>query len=325
MPSLKAGAVLIVTAPQAVGGKVVIGNLTSDNTSTDGFVTAFDCTTRPTASDLNTKRGDIRSNRLLAKANDAGQICLYTNTATDLIVDLNGIASVNAFKNQRTDTRISGARLSAGSILRVSVPEAAGGKVVVGNLTSDNTAVDGFVTAFDCDTRPLASDLNTRIGDIRSNRLIAAANLNGDVCFYSDTATDLIVDVNGVASSTSLENQRTDTRPSGFGSSAPVAANGVLRVSVPAAAGGKLVVGNLTSDNTAIGGYVTGYACDQLRPGSSDLNTVRGDIRSNRYIGAASQTGEVCFYTNSGTDLVVDINGILVASAFPNLRIDTRK
>ena len=91
-------------------------------------------------------------------------------------------------------------------------------------------------------------------------------------------------------------------------------------MTIPEAVGGKVVVGNATSDNTSADGYVTGYPCDEARPVASDLNTRGGDIRSNRHIGVASQAGEVCLFTNTATDLITDFNGIGTATSFVNER-----
>ena len=42
-------------------------------------------------------------------------------------------------------------RLPAGAVLRVAVPEAIGGKTVVGQLTVDRASGVGFVTAYGCE------------------------------------------------------------------------------------------------------------------------------------------------------------------------------
>ena len=39
----------------------------------------------------------------------------------------------------------------AGWVIRVSVPDAIGGKTVIGQLTVDRAAVPGYVTAYGCD------------------------------------------------------------------------------------------------------------------------------------------------------------------------------
>ena len=84
--------------------------------------------------------------------------------------------------------------LSVGEVLRVSVPEAFGGKTVIGQLTVDRAQASGFVTAYPCegglpgkdDGDITRSDLNFdgTISPVASNRLIVEADDQGDVCFY---------------------------------------------------------------------------------------------------------------------------------------------
>ena len=118
-------------------------------------------------------------------------------------------------------------RVPAGGVLRVSVPEAIGGKTVVGQLTVDRAVGAGFVTAFGCDDgiptdadgNVSRSDLNFdgRVSPVSSNRLLVQADDNGDVCFFTQQPAALIVDVNAVTFDTgvnSFPNRRTDTRSS---------------------------------------------------------------------------------------------------------------
>ena len=105
----------------------------------------------------------------------------------------------------------------------MSIPEAIGAKTVVGQLTVDRSTTVGYVTAYGCDdlaTQPniadTRSDLNFDGGltPAASNRLIVQADADGDVCFRTTAAADMIIDVNAVAGAgiTSFPNQRTDTR-----------------------------------------------------------------------------------------------------------------
>ena len=115
-------------------------------------------------------------------------------------------------------------RVPAGGVLRVSVPEAVGGKTVVGQLTVDRVEAAGHVTAFGCDDGlptgaggvATRSDLNFDggVSPVASNRLIVQADADGDVCFSTLVAAALIVDVNGVSDVgiRSFPNRRTDTR-----------------------------------------------------------------------------------------------------------------
>jgi hypothetical protein len=353
-----AGGVLRVSVPEAIGGKTVIGQLTVDRAVGAGYVTAYGCDDGiPTDINGGVSRSDlnfdgnvspIASNRLIVQADNNGDVCFYTLNSAAMIVDVNAVTfdtGVNSFPNRRTDTRAQPDPLVAGGgVLRVSVPEAVGGKTVVGQLTVDRVTAAGFVTAYGCadglptdaDGTVNRSDLNYdgAISPVASDRLIVKADINGDVCFYTLRPAALIIDVNGVADVgiSSFPNDRTDTR----GQPDPlVAGGGVLRVSVPEAVGGKTVVGQLTVDRVTAAGFVTAFGCDDGIPTDSDGTISRSDLNydgtvspvsSNRLIVKADTNGDVCFYTLRAAALVIDINGVsdVGINSFPNQRTDTR-
>ena len=105
-------------------------------------------------------------------------------------------------------------RIPAGGVLRITVPEAVGGKTVVGQLTVDRAVGAGYVTAYGCDDgiptdtngAVNRSDLNFdgNVSPIASNRLIVQADSNGDVCFYTLSPTAMIVDINAVTFDTEI-------------------------------------------------------------------------------------------------------------------------
>ena len=115
-------------------------------------------------------------------------------------------------------------RVPGGGVLRVSVPEAVGGKTVIGQLTVDRVVGAGYVTAYGCedgiptdaDGVVSRSDLNfvASVSPVSSNRLIVKADTNGDVCFFTLSPAAVIVDINGVSDVgiSSFPNHRTDTR-----------------------------------------------------------------------------------------------------------------
>jgi hypothetical protein len=140
---------------------------------------------------------------------------------------MNGVSDVGigSFPNHRTDTRaLPNPRVPAGGVLRVSVPEAIGGKTVVGQLTVDRVLGAGYVTAYGCDDGiPIDPDGNVSRSDLNydgavsaaaSNRLIVKADDDGDVCFFTLRAAALVVDINAVSDVgiSSFPNHRTDTR-----------------------------------------------------------------------------------------------------------------
>ena len=240
---------------------------------------------------------------------------------------------------------LTNGRIPAGGVLRITVPEAVGGKTVIGQLTVDRAVGPGYVTAYGCDDGiptdtnggVSRSDLNFdgNVSPITSNRLIVQADNNGDVCFYTLSATAMIVDINAVTFDTgvnSFPNRRTDTRTH---SDALVAGGGVVRVSVPEAVGGKTVVGQLTIDRATAAGFVTAYGCADGIPTDTDGTISRSDLNydgaispvsSDRLIVKADINGDVCFYTLRPAALIVDVNGVsdVGITSFPNHRTDTR-
>lgn len=357
-PRIPGGGVLRVSVPEAIGGKTVVGQLTVDQAQGAGFVTAYGCDDGiPTNSDGTISRSDLNfdggvspvaSNRLLVQADNNGDICFYTQQPAAMIIDINAVTfdtGFNSFTNRRTDTRSTATpRLAAAATLRVTVPEAKGGKTVVGQLTVDQVQDAGFVTAYGCDDALPTntdgtvgrSDLNFdgKVSPIASNRLIVKADGDGEICFYTQRPAALIVDVNAVSDIgiSSMPNRRTDTRSS---PTPRLAIGGTMRVSVPEAMGGKTVIGQLTVDQAASAGFVTAYGCDDGMPTNGDGTVARSDLNvdgkvapvaSNRLIVKADNDGEICFYTQQPVAMIADINATSAVgiSSFPNRRIDTR-
>lgn len=235
-------------------------------------------------------------------------------------------------------------RVPAGGVVRVSVPEAFGGKTVVGQLTVARAVGEGYVTGYGCaDGLPRdgagrvdRSDLNFdgSVSPVASNRLIVQADSAGDVCFYTSRPAALVVDVNGVADDGigSFRNRRIDTRRSPI---ERVPAGGEVKVAVPEAVGGKTVVGQLTVARTSEVGFVTAYGCADGLPRDGAGRIDRSDLNfdgtvspagSNRLIVQADVDGNVCLRPSHPAALVVDVNGAseIGISSFPNRRLDTR-
>ena len=82
------------------------------------------------------------------QADADGDVCFRAFSAVDMIVDLNATTDVGirSFPNRRTDTRVGVGgtpQVPAGGVVRVAVPEAAGGKTVIGQLTVDRADATG--------------------------------------------------------------------------------------------------------------------------------------------------------------------------------------
>ncbi|HEX3087721.1 MAG TPA: hypothetical protein VHQ23_03640, partial [Ilumatobacteraceae bacterium] len=212
-------------------------------------------------------------------------LAVRSRLATGLVIA--ALASPVVLAVSSPVSALDNGRIPAGGVLRITVPEAFGGKTVVGQLTVDRVDAAGYVTAYGCDDdfpfdangNVARSDLNYdgTVSPVASNRLIVKADNNGDVCFFTLRAAAIIVDVNAVTFDTgvnSFPNRRSDTRN---GATPLVAGGGVLRVSVPEAVGGKTVVGQLTVDQVQGAGYVTAYGCDDGLP-SDPSGVTRSDV-----------------------------------------------
>ena len=73
------------------GTTAVVLNVTGVEPDADGYVTVYPCgAIRPTASNLNLRSGAISPNLVMSKIGDGGKVCIFTQSPTHLIADVNG-------------------------------------------------------------------------------------------------------------------------------------------------------------------------------------------------------------------------------------------
>jgi hypothetical protein len=132
----------------------------------------------------------------------AGELCVYTSTDTDVVVDLQALhgpsgGPTTAVDPRRlVDTRDT-TRLAAGSTLPVAIDRAADAAIV--NLTAVAPSGSGFLTLFECGTPvPTVSNLNVTAGVIVANRAIVPTGGSNEICVYSSVSTDVVVDIEAV-------------------------------------------------------------------------------------------------------------------------------
>ncbi len=197
--------------------KAVFLNITTVNTDGPGWVVAYPCgSPRPvSASNVNQIPGLIRANLAVAKVGAGGKVCLYTYSATDIVVDLMGSAPAassfvatnpeRALETRATAGQIgySGARPVAGQTVEVKVvgfgttqiPATAG--TVVLNVTIVDPANAGVLTVFPCGSPvPLASNSNLQ-GLTVASLVSVKVGEGGRVCMKTTGSTDLIADILG--------------------------------------------------------------------------------------------------------------------------------
>ncbi|MGB3733811.1 MAG: DUF4331 domain-containing protein, partial [Ilumatobacter sp.] len=322
-------------------------NITAARAGASGFVTAFPCDAdgdgtqddRPVASSLNPDPARIVSGLVSAVPDAEGNVCIYTETATDLIVDVQayipGSAVYTAIQPERLlDTR-NGTKPGAASTQTIDVSDVDGvagpdgSKAVLVNITSAQTDSDGFITAYPCDADlPNTSNLNTRTGTRRANLASVKVSADDTICVYSSDPTHIAVDIVGAFPAASaytpiVPERLVDTRNStGYTGAKPIAGQ-IIEIdvrgpgtNVPDDSG--TVVLNVTGvAPEGDPGYLTVFPCGEDVPTASNLNLQ--DL--NTAAAAVAKVGDndrVCVYTFQPAHVIVDLVGFFPGTVLPS-------
>jgi hypothetical protein len=307
----------------------VVLNVTATGTTGPGFLTVYPCgASVPDVSNVNFSAGQTIANAVTVKIGDNGGICVFTNTTTHLIVDLDGVysptgtASLTPLSPVRLlDTR-SGAKVAATTYQEVQVAGTNGvpadAAAAVMNVTAtgtDNGA--GYVTAYPCGTAtPDVSNLNFAPGETIPNAVTVKIGAGGKVCLFTSATIHLIVDLNGIYTTTAttsltpLTPQRLlDTRTVGTrltaGSTQQVSVGSVNGVPTGTVA----AVLNVTANAADRAGFATVYPCGTTPPDVSNLNFTTGETIANAVTVTLGQGGRVCVFSTATIDLIVDLDG----------------
>jgi hypothetical protein len=326
-----------------LGTKTVNLQVTAVNTAADGYVTVYACdTARPTASNFNPLAGAVTHNMVSAPLAADGSVCLYTNSASDLVADLSGYHPIGSSyvptqPERLLETRTTGsgqvgytgAQPVAGQVVHLKVTGVGTAQVpttvkaVFLNVTAVNS-VAGFVTVYPCDAPlPTASNLNPVAGQVRANLVAAKVAADGTVCLYTHGSTDLVADLEGYEPGTSnympltpervLETRTTGAGQIGYsgltpttGQTVEVKVTGFGTSQIPATAASVLI--NVTATGATGAGFATVFPCGSPRPFTSNLN-YNGDSTTSLVSAKVGDGGRVCIYTSTSTNLVADLNG----------------
>ncbi len=206
------------TANLPADTKAVLLNVTAVNSDEAGWVTVYPCgSPRPFTSNVNLVPGLVRPNLVAAKVGTGGNVCLYSNKSTDLVVDLQGAVPASStfvpvvperVLETRTGQPTGQINYSAGRPLIGQTTEVkiigfgstnvpAGTGTVFLNVTAAEPSTAGFVTVFPCGTtRPLASNLN--LNGVSTPAMVSVKiGDGGRVCIFTSGSTDLVVDIMG--------------------------------------------------------------------------------------------------------------------------------
>ena len=313
-------------APPAGISSVVL-NVTVTDASEDTHLTVWPAgQKRPQTSNVNIAAGRTSANLVTVPVGQAHGISTYLNAGRgELIVDVVGFYRPNGGFNftpltpaRLLDTR-SSVRLGAGEARPVKVVGVNGvpanAESVVLNLTSTETSTDTYVTVYPGGKeRPVSSNLNPEPGKDKANQVIVPVGADGTVnVFNHDGATHVVLDVFGYYSPDSkgrftptVPVRLADTRSNPFAKPGPDSTTVVGGVPVGAVA----AVLNVTTTDTSEDSYVTVHADGAPRPGTSNLNLLRGATIPNHVTTPVSQAGKVDIYNHTGsTNLLADLFG----------------
>lgn len=181
-----------------VDAAAVVLNVTAVGPAGAGFVTVYPCGEVPLASNLNFGAGQTVANTVLTKVSSEGKVCVYSNVATHLVVDVNGAFEESSDLVLWAPTRLLDTRSHGGPRSGTTqVPIDA--RAVMLNVTVVGPGAAGFVTVYPCGSPPpLASNVNFVAGQTVANAALAQIGAGGTVCIYSNVTTDLVVDVTAV-------------------------------------------------------------------------------------------------------------------------------
>jgi len=232
--------------------------------------------------------------------------------------------------NQRIELQVVGESVIAPNGAAGAIP--AGASAVALNITAVTPALPGFITVWPCDVaRPDSSNLNYVTGGAVANSVIAPVGASGKVCFYSNQATDFLVDITGWFAGASgagatfvgaTPRRVIDTRNAIGGPKVRIPAGGTITIPLAGAAmqrtdgtpellpaDATAVAMNVTAVLPSQAGFFTVWPCGAPMPVASNVNFTAGSVVANGVVTSLGAGGAVCVYSDQQSDVLVDVLG----------------
>lgn len=331
---LGAGCTLVVATGLGDTATAAAVNITAIEPTAGGFVTAYSCgVARPTVSVVQALPRKVVAGMAVVPLGSGGNICIYSNVAMELVVDLfgsyasdSGVAYEPMAAARLYDSRSVQSPLAAGTMVRIPVVRSggapAGATAAALTVHATNAVGGGYVTVYPCSTtRPVVSSLNTVSGSSVTNHVEVALNGAGEICVYVSNAMHVVVDLSGwfgTAATTRFYAvppfRAVDTRI-GTGLSGAFAA-GADRAVTLAGSGGlpasgtlRAVMAEVTAVDPVAAGYITIHPCLSPVPGVSMVRYVSGANAANVVASPDDASGRWCITTSAVAHVLVDVSG----------------
>jgi hypothetical protein len=312
-------------------------NVTAVDAAEPGYLTVYPCDQPiPNASNVNFQPGTNVAGSVYVGIDASSQVCIYTSATTHLLVDIGGYfqgvagtggSRYHSLPAQRIiDTRPAG--FAPGQISQLSVGAFLAGdtdgeapRAVTLNVAAVDPAGPGYVSVFPCGALPNVSNVNFAWENV-ANAVTVTLDGNGDVCLYSSTELDLIVDVTGWfgADGSPFGDRFVPSAPTRIADTrtwdAPIFAGEALIAyptdSIDAPGNTGAVAVNVTAVGPAGPGFLTTFPCDIELPGASTVNYSPGRDVPNLATIPIAGDGSICVYSNETVDILVDTFGYFV-------------
>ena len=154
---------------------------------------------------LNFDGNVVRGNNAIVALDSSESFCVYSPTATDLVVDLTGYFAEHGLKfiptapDRVLDSRL-GHTLPADSSIGFKIPAAPDGIHAVAAsmvITVVDHITPGFVTSWSCGKRPFTAAVSAGDPKANANGAIAELTEDGRSCLFTSGTANLIVDFAG--------------------------------------------------------------------------------------------------------------------------------
>ena len=312
-----------------LSGRSGVVSLISVENAEPGFVQVVPCgSPAGGSSNLNTDRVDqIRSVLAVVPFDAGGTACLFNQTDTHLVADLQGWFAPTAFDDvadvRLLDTR-TGARPDSGSQTAiVGRPDT----TAVVSVVATETTAPGYVQVLSCGAIPGASsNLNVdAAGQTRAGLAFVRFDATGRACVFVQASAHLVVDLQGYLSASSFDDiddlRILDTR------SGPIPSSGST-TTITGRPNSTAVVSLVATDTTGAG-YVQVVPCGTAPGAFSNLNTdAAGQIVAGMAVVQFGADGRTCVFAQTSAHLVVDVQGWFTAGSFDDVAdvrlLDTR-
>lgn len=310
------------TAAQVGGATAVALGIALITPEADTFLSvAGGAGVAPTSS-VNARAGTVRANQTLVSLS-SGVVSMRSLQRTHVVVDeqarfgSTGAGFTALGPARLLDTR-GGSPLAAGEVrvvplATVGVPASAVAAQL--GLVAVPRGAAGFVSVIPCGESVKTSALNFDGVQVASSSALAAVR-GGNICLFSNVATDLVVDVAGFydagGSSLSLvEPARVlDTRSGGGGWLGMPTAGQVLRLelsSMPGWRGSSAVAFNLTVVGASAGNFARVWDCAG-DPVHSNVNGATDSAVAT--FGIVRSSGSLCVMSTAPQHLIIDLVGV---------------